>query len=661
MLFSLLYFLVRRLLGAGSHLQDEKDIELLVLRHQVKVLQRQVTRPRLHRLDRVLLAAASRAMTRSIWSSFVVRPETLLRWHRELVRKRWTYRRRGHPGRPPIEPEVRDLIVRLGRENPRWGNQRIRGELMKLEIKISATTIRTILLRHGLYPAPRRAGPTWTEFLRSQAAGILATDFFTVETIRLKTIFVLFFIELQTRRVHVVGVTAHPDSAWGHSASQEPRNRRAAFGCSVPPSRPGRQVLRTVRRGAPHRGCSRHPNADPRTSGEHIRGAVREDRAPRVPRPRPDLRSSAPRASAPGLRCSLRRGETTSGTKLGRTRRLPNTAGPGDYPNAGRTKGRARRSDSRVSLGGVIRIVEPFRHTSLSSAGDRCNIPSRSCRCVRRVAGDEASPGSIERSEERTFLEEDGASDGYIKLGSVATRARCDLTAARKNPGPFVACQPYPCTSRTLTFPAEFILDRAGPCDVSKGIPLSARLLRSRSHLPRRRRHAGSAARSPVAADKSSCSRASGGDVGERPSQRSDPRSVRSTRRATRAPRRWCGRRFARDADTRRRAPVVDGRRRTRRSGCRAARPLRLPTDWATRQTGPARMGRDTRRARLHAAILRLSRPRRRADRLRRARRRHLFAVAHRTTGVRQAHEDAVSDHQRRAVRPRRDPVAADL
>jgi hypothetical protein len=221
MLFSLLYFLVRRVLGAGSRLQDEKDIELLVLRHQVKVLQRQVTRPRLHRLDRVLLTAASRAMTRSIWSSFVVRPETLLRWHRELVRKKWTYRRRGHPGRPPIEPEVRDLIVRLGRENPRWGYQRIRGELMKLEIKISATTVRTMLLRHGLHPAPRRDGPTWTEFLRSQAAGILATDFFTVETIRLKTIFVLFFIELQTRRVHVVGVTAHPDSAW---VTQQARN-----------------------------------------------------------------------------------------------------------------------------------------------------------------------------------------------------------------------------------------------------------------------------------------------------------------------------------------------------------------------------------------------------------------------------------------------------
>jgi transposase InsO family protein len=160
-------------------------------------------------------------MPRGLWSSFVVRPETLLRWHRELVRKKWTYKRRGRPGRPPIEPQVRDLILRLGRENPRWGYQRIRGELLKLGIRVSATTVRTILLRHGLDPAPRRAGPTWTEFLRSQAEGILACDFFTVETIRLKTIYVLFFIELQTRRVHVVGVTAHPDSAW---VTQQARN-----------------------------------------------------------------------------------------------------------------------------------------------------------------------------------------------------------------------------------------------------------------------------------------------------------------------------------------------------------------------------------------------------------------------------------------------------
>ena len=214
MLFSLLYFLLCRLLGAGGRRAEERDIELLVLRHQVRVLQRQVTRPRLNRLDRVLLAAASRRLPRGSWSSFMVRPETLLRWHRELVRKKWTFRKKGQLGRPPIDADVRDLVVRLGRENPRWGYQRIRGELLKPGIRISAKTVRTILLRSGLNPAPRRAGPTWAEFLRSQTAGIWATDFFTVETIRRQTLYVLFFIELSTRRVRLAGVTEHPDSAW---------------------------------------------------------------------------------------------------------------------------------------------------------------------------------------------------------------------------------------------------------------------------------------------------------------------------------------------------------------------------------------------------------------------------------------------------------------
>jgi putative transposase len=173
-LFSVLYLILCRVLGKGPRPQDERDIELLVLRHQVKVLRRQAKRPRLRRLDRVLLAAASRAMRRSLWSSFMVRPETLLRWHRELVARKWTYKRRGCPGRPPIDPVVRDLIVRLGRENPRWGYQRIRGELLKLGVRVSATTVRSILLRHSLDPAPRRLGPTWAEFLRSQAGGILA-------------------------------------------------------------------------------------------------------------------------------------------------------------------------------------------------------------------------------------------------------------------------------------------------------------------------------------------------------------------------------------------------------------------------------------------------------------------------------------------------------
>ena len=221
MLFSLLYFLVRRLLEAGGRQQAARNIELLVLRHQVKVLQRQVKRPRINRLDRVLFAAASRAMPRSSWSSFTMRPETLLRWHRGLVRRKWTFRKTGQLGRPPTDHAIRDLVLRLGRENPRWGYQRIRGELLKLGIRVSATTVRTILLRHGMNPAPRRAGPTWAQFLRSQAAGIWATDFFSVETIGLRTLDVLFCIELSTRRVHQAGVTERPDSAW---VTQQARN-----------------------------------------------------------------------------------------------------------------------------------------------------------------------------------------------------------------------------------------------------------------------------------------------------------------------------------------------------------------------------------------------------------------------------------------------------
>ena len=161
-----------------------KDLELLVLRHQLSVLRRQVPRPRFEPADRALLAAISRALPRSRWSCFLVKPETLLRWHRRLVAGAWTYPR--GPGRPPLDEDVRPLIIRLARENPRWGYQRIKGELQHLGVSISATTIRTMLRRHGLDPAPRRTTTTWRAFLRQQAAGIVACDFFTVDTIWLR-------------------------------------------------------------------------------------------------------------------------------------------------------------------------------------------------------------------------------------------------------------------------------------------------------------------------------------------------------------------------------------------------------------------------------------------------------------------------------------------
>jgi transposase InsO family protein len=189
------------------------EVENAVLRHELAVLRRAVKRPPLRRRDRLLLAAASAVLPRERWSVFVVSPQTLLRWHRELVARKWTYRRR-LPGRPRIDPALRELVLRLARENSRWGCVRIQGELRKLGIRVGATTIRSILRRSGLGPAPRRHGPSWREFLRAQAHSMVACDFFTVETAWLRTLYVLFFIEQGSRRVHLAGVTANPEGVW---------------------------------------------------------------------------------------------------------------------------------------------------------------------------------------------------------------------------------------------------------------------------------------------------------------------------------------------------------------------------------------------------------------------------------------------------------------
>jgi putative transposase len=159
-LLGLLYLLLRRvvrLIGGSSNDQMNTEIELLVLRHQLKVVRRHVDKPRLRRRDEVIMAAIS-ILPRPRWSAFLVSPQTLLRWHRELVRRKWTFWRRSKGGRPPIPGAVRDLILRMGRENPRWGCIRISSELAKLGIRVSATKIRTLLRANGLGPAPRRDG-----------------------------------------------------------------------------------------------------------------------------------------------------------------------------------------------------------------------------------------------------------------------------------------------------------------------------------------------------------------------------------------------------------------------------------------------------------------------------------------------------------------------
>jgi putative transposase len=211
---------VLRLLVGRRRSEFAKDIELLVLRHQLAVLGRQASRPTLRPADRALLAALARLLPHPSRHGLVVTPQTLLRWHRELVRRKWT-QPRGKPGRPMTDRRVRELVLRFARENPCWGYPRIAGELLKLGLRVSPSTVRRLLIAAGLKPAPRRSGPSWRAFLRQQAASMLACDFFTIETISLRRFYVLFFIELGSRRVHLAGCTTNPTGGW---VTQQARN-----------------------------------------------------------------------------------------------------------------------------------------------------------------------------------------------------------------------------------------------------------------------------------------------------------------------------------------------------------------------------------------------------------------------------------------------------
>ena len=219
MAFSFLYLAFRALLAALLRSRrglDVKDIELLVLRHELEVLRRQVARPKLGMADRALLAAAGVHLPRPSRAVLLVTPRTLLRWHQALVRRKWR-QPRGRVGRPPLAPEVRELVLR----NPRWGHRRICGELRKLGFMVSATSIRRFLARAGFEPAPRGGGPSWREFLRSQATSIIACDFLTVETILLRRFYVFFFIAHASRRVWIAGCTTNPTGEW---VTQQARN-----------------------------------------------------------------------------------------------------------------------------------------------------------------------------------------------------------------------------------------------------------------------------------------------------------------------------------------------------------------------------------------------------------------------------------------------------
>ncbi|MHB1777556.1 MAG: integrase core domain-containing protein [Acidimicrobiales bacterium] len=199
-----------RLIGCSG---TDLAIEVVMLRHEVAVLRRQVHRPALEPADRAVLAGLARLLPRRGLKRFFVRPETLLRWHRDLVAKRWTYPH-GQPGRSGIAKGTTALVLQLAKENPQWGYRRMHGELATMGVVIAASSVWAILKRHGIEPSPLRSGPTWAEFLTAQAKGLMACDFFHVDTGLLRRLYVLVFIHHDTRLVRIAGVTAKPVTDW---------------------------------------------------------------------------------------------------------------------------------------------------------------------------------------------------------------------------------------------------------------------------------------------------------------------------------------------------------------------------------------------------------------------------------------------------------------
>jgi len=222
-LTAILYYLQLLLLAPIYSLMSillwrDQDREILLLRQQLLILYRQLGRkPTYGRLEKLalLLTALRLSKRRLATALLIVQPDTLIRWHREFVRRHWTFRPKHRPGRPLLTEEIQDLVVRLARQNPHWGSSRIQGEMLKLGLKVSRSTVVRLLRRHALRPPPdHRRSPTWSQFLGQYKDFIWAADFFTVTTARLRTFYVLFFMELRSRHLMLCNVTEHPQAEW---------------------------------------------------------------------------------------------------------------------------------------------------------------------------------------------------------------------------------------------------------------------------------------------------------------------------------------------------------------------------------------------------------------------------------------------------------------
>jgi len=347
MVRTLAFVLVRQVLGLVGlgPSPRAKDVEIAVLRHLLAVLRRQVPRPRYGPTDRLVLATLSRLLPRGRWPIFLVTPSTLLRWHRELVRRRWTYPRAGRPGGRGLRPDVVDLVLRLA----------------------------------------RRGGPSWTQFLRAQAAGMLACDFLTVETIGLTRLYILFVIELDRRRVHLAGITAHPTGAWVTQAARNLlidldehahrfrfliRDRDAKFTAAFDTvfAAAGIELLKIPTAGA---------------ESERVCRAVGTHGTHRVPRLAPDLEPAPPSAGPHRLPDALQHGTSPPRPQPRRPSPGLGAAHPLRAHQAGRTRARPtsrcpRWPDPRIPPRGLTahrpRSAPRNGHTSPTAA--RGHVPT---------------------------------------------------------------------------------------------------------------------------------------------------------------------------------------------------------------------------------------------------------------------------------------------